>query len=106
MSSELIFLCVATDVPPAGVKQVRVKVFEEYIAVYHLDGAYYATDDMCTHAMVSLSAGEVADGQIFCPLHGGAFDIRTGTPTELPCRVKLKTYPVKTIDDKLYLVTE
>lgn len=71
-------------------------------AVYRLQDTYYCTDDVCTHGMASLSAGEVADGQIFCPLHGGAFDIRTGAPSALPCRLALKTYQVVQIGDELF----
>lgn len=90
------------DIPENGVKQVAVPGFEEEFAVYQLDGEYFVTDDMCTHGMVSLAGGEVQDGQIFCPLHGGAFDIRTGKATELPCRIKLRIYPVEVKGDDIY----
>ena len=95
-------LCRAADVPEQGVKQVVPPGSIAEYAVYRLDGQFYATDDMCTHALVSLSYGDVADGQIFCPMHGGAFDIRTGRPTELPCRLPLKTYAVVTVGEELF----
>jgi nitrite reductase/ring-hydroxylating ferredoxin subunit len=95
-------LCRASDVPEQGVKQIAPPGRMSEYAVYRLDGQFYASDDLCTHAMVSLSYGDVADGQIFCPMHGGAFDIRTGKPTELPCRLPLKTYAVVTIGEDLF----
>ena len=95
-------LCRAADVPEQGVKQVVPPGSIAEYAVYRLGGQFYATDDMCTHALVSLSYGDVADGQIFCPMHGGAFDIRTGRPTELPCRLPLKTYAVVTVGEELF----
>jgi nitrite reductase/ring-hydroxylating ferredoxin subunit len=95
-------LCRAADVPEQGVKQIAPPGHIAEYAVYRLDGEFYATDDLCTHAMVSLSYGDVADGQIFCPMHGGAFDIRTGKPTELPCRLPLKTYAVVIDGEDLY----
>lgn len=95
-------LCRAADVPLNGVKQVVPPGFEAEFAVYHLDDGYYCTDDVCTHGMVSLSNGDVDEGQVFCPLHGGAFDIRTGAATELPCRLRLKTYKVERIGDDLF----
>ena len=95
-------LCRAADVPPQGVKQVALLGRDAEYAVYQLDGQFYASDDLCTHAMVSLSYGDVADGQIFCPMHGGAFDIRTGKPTALPCRLKLKTYEVVVVGEELF----
>lgn len=97
-----IYLCKAGDVPENGVIQVTPPGFDDGIAVYRLDDGFYATDDMCTHAMVSLSGGEVEDGVIFCPLHGGAFDIRTGAATEFPCTRALKTYAVEERDGSLF----
>lgn len=100
--SALTRLCKASDVPEQGVRQVILPDSSAEYAVYKLDGAFYASDDLCTHGMVSLSHGDVEDGQIFCPLHGGAFDIRTGKATELPCRIALKVYRVEVIGDDLY----
>jgi nitrite reductase/ring-hydroxylating ferredoxin subunit len=95
-------LCLASEIPEQGVRQVSPPGLDAEYAVYRLDGAFYATDDLCTHGMVSLAAGEVQDGQIYCPLHGGAFDIRTGKATEVPCRLALKTYAVVTVGEELF----
>lgn len=103
--SELTFLCKADDVEENGVVQVTPPGFDDGIAVYRLGDEYFATDDMCTHALVSLSGGEVEDGIIYCPLHGGAFDIRTGAPKEYPCTRPLKTYRVKFEAGALYADT-
>lgn len=102
VKQKLTFLCRAAEVPEQGVVQVAPAGLDAEYAVYRLEGAFYASDDLCTHAMVSLSYGDVEDGQIHCPMHGGAFDIRTGAPTALPCRVKLKTYRVVAVGDDLY----
>lgn len=95
MTDDWTLLCPTASVPPEGMLQVTVAGTPEPFLVYRLGDDFYVSDDMCTHAMVSLSGGEVADGQIYCPLHGGAFDIRTGSATESPCRSRLKTYPVR-----------
>jgi nitrite reductase/ring-hydroxylating ferredoxin subunit len=95
-------LCAAADVPAQGVKQVAPAGRDQEYAVYHLDGEFYASDDLCTHGMVPLSYGEVEDGQIHCPMHGGAFDIRSGKPTAQPCRLALKTYKVVLVDGDLF----
>jgi nitrite reductase/ring-hydroxylating ferredoxin subunit len=52
--------------------------------------------------MMSLGDGDVIDGTIVCPLHGGAFDIRTGKATELPCRTALKVYGVHVEGEDLF----
>ena len=62
------------------------------------DGAFYAIDDTCTHGEVSLSEGDVLECEIECWAHGGRFDFRTGTATELPAIESVHAYPVR-IDD-------
>ena len=75
---------------------------DEFLAVFNLNGTFYVTDDMCTHAMASLAGGEILDGRIYCPLHGGAFDIATGEAVESPCTEPLRTYEVFAEDGLLY----
>jgi nitrite reductase/ring-hydroxylating ferredoxin subunit len=82
--------------------QVSPPGFDTQFAVYRLDGQYYASDDMCTHGMVSLAGGDVVGEEIICPLHGGAFNIRTGGATELPCRTPLKVYEVHVDGEDLF----
>ncbi len=55
----------------------------------------FAIYDICSHANVSLSEGEVEDGQIECWLHGSCFDLRTGKPSGLPATRPVPVYPVK-----------
>jgi nitrite reductase/ring-hydroxylating ferredoxin subunit len=62
------------------------------LAVYNLDGAFYATDDACTHGPGSLSEGFVDGCHIECNFHQGVFDIRTGAVVQPPCIVPIKTY--------------
>lgn len=95
-------MCRAEDVPPEGVIQICPPDRDVEYAIYRLGDEYFCSDDICTHGLVSLSNGDVENGQIFCPLHGGAFDIRTGAATELPCRVRLRIYRVELIDGELF----
>jgi nitrite reductase/ring-hydroxylating ferredoxin subunit len=101
----MLFLCAAADVPLGGCKRIgRGRL--SAIAVFNLAGRFYATDDKCTHGAASLSAGDIEDGQVICPLHFGAFDIATGAPTEPPCDTALATYPVTVADGGLYIDEE
>ena len=65
------------------------------ISVYRLDGTYFATSGVCTHANALLSDGEVVEGYIECPLHFGLFNIRTGEAAGAPVSVDLTVYPVR-----------
>ena len=64
------------------------------VALYNLNGEFFATDDRCTHGNASLSEGDIEGDDIVCPFHDGAFDIRSGEPTRAPCSIPLKTYRV------------
>lgn len=82
------------DIPPGGV--VEVEIDGQPIALYRLeDGAFYATDGICTHAHAHLSEGYLEDGVIECPYHAGCFDVRTGRALGEPATVDLATYPVR-----------
>ena len=65
------------------------------VASYRLEGSYYASQDLCTHAQARLSDGEVVEGYVECPLHFGLFDIATGKAAGAPVTRDLATYPVR-----------
>ena len=75
------------------------------VAVARDGDDYYAVQDLCSHAHVVLSEGEVADCAIECWLHGSSFDLRTGKPTSFPATEPVATYPVEVRDDGLYVDT-
>ena len=61
---------------------IHVELDGRMIALYNIDGDFYATDDICTHRRARLSDGYL-DGRIVqCPLHFGKFDVITGQPHE------------------------
>ena len=80
-----------------------VKLGDQMIALYRLDGEIYALDDVCTHEFAQLSAGFVEDGAIECPLHQARFDIKTGRVLAPPATEDLRRYPVKIEGDAVYV---
>lgn len=73
------------------------------IAVYRVEGQFYATHDICTHATASLSEGEIVDGDLIaCPVHDGMFHIPTGQAVGFPCEVDLQTYKVIEEGDEIH----
>ena len=92
MSESIVTVCPTSDVAENSVK--RFEVGERVLAVYNLGGAYFVTDDECTHGAASLSDG-VLDGDVIeCTMHFGAFDIRMGEVVSPPCSIPLRTYKV------------
>ena len=65
------------------------------LAVYHVEGEFYATADRCTHGESSLTEEGSLNGCVVeCSFHFGTFDVTTGAPLAMPCESPLKTYVV------------
>lgn len=76
----------------------RVEIGDAEICIVRTkgaDSAVYAIDDICSHAEVSLSEGEVDGCFIDCWLHGSRFDLRTGVPSGPPATIPVPTYSVR-----------
>lgn len=71
------------------------------IAVYNVDGAFFATDNICTHAFAMLSDGWLDGDVIECPLHGGRFEVKTGKGLGPPIPCDLKTYPTRVVGNDI-----
>ncbi|GHF30945.1 non-heme iron oxygenase ferredoxin subunit [Streptomyces sp. NPDC002536] len=85
----------------------RVELGGTPVAVVRTEGEVFAVNDICSHANVSLSEGEVENCHIECWLHGSSFDLRTGKPDCLPATQPIPVYPVKIEgDDVLVSVTQ
>jgi nitrite reductase/ring-hydroxylating ferredoxin subunit len=76
------------------------------IALFNLDGKFYATSDICTHAHAHLSEGYIDGETVECPLHQGLFHIPTGKPMSPPVTEALKTFPVKIEGDTVFVELE
>lgn len=80
-------------------EMMYVEVGEDPVCLINLDGDYFALNDICTHQEASLSDGEITGEEVECPLHGGAFEIRTGAPAAFPVVTPVETYRVRVVGD-------
>lgn len=71
----------------------------EPVAVFHVDGHFYAISDVCTHEESSLAEGELEGDVVECALHGARFNVRTGEVLALPAVVPVQTYPARIVGD-------
>ena len=85
--------CSLSDLPDEGV--IGVEVNGEPVAVIRAEGEVFALRDVCSHAEVPLSEGEIYDHTVECWLLGSCFELRTGQPTGLPATEPVPVYPVK-----------
>lgn len=86
------------DVPPGHA--ARVEIDEYPVAIFNVEGEFFCLDDTCSHAQASLSDGDldVSRCAIECPLHGSAFDLRSGDPLSLPAVEAVHVHHVDTSD--------
>ena len=93
--------CALADIPDEGALAVEIE--DTPVAVVRIGEEIFALRDVCSHAEVALSEGEVYDHTIECWLHGSCFDLRTGKPTNPPATQPVPTYRVKIEGDDVYV---
>ena len=96
--------CAVSDVPEEGA--IRVELAGQPVCIARSGGSVYAISDVCSHADVALSEGDVEDGKIECWLHGSMFDLATGEPTGLPATRPVPTFPVTVEGDDVLVEME
>lgn len=104
MSNELTWV----EIPEASDlndgEMIGLDIGDMQIAIYKVDGEFYATDNICTHAYALLTDGWLDSHIIECPLHGGQFNVCTGAALCDPVEKELKTYQVKMNDGVLKIL--
>jgi 3-phenylpropionate/trans-cinnamate dioxygenase ferredoxin subunit len=59
-------------------EHVEVNVDDTEVAIFKIDGEYYAIEDVCTHDGGEIASGTIEGDEIVCPRHGARFCIKTG----------------------------
>ena len=101
--ADTIDICPISDLPPGGVRLVTWEDLE--IGVFNCNGELLAIEDRCSHDDGDLMEGDVDEDTctVECPRHGSVFDLRTGTPLNLPAYLPVDTFSV-TVEDGLIKV--
>jgi nitrite reductase/ring-hydroxylating ferredoxin subunit len=99
LADEFVAVVKLADVPANGMMAVDVKGVR--IAIAHVDGAYYAFDDECTHEQCSLAEGDLAGSTVTCMCHGAEFDVRSGAVLAPPALRPVKVYRTRVDGDAL-----
>jgi len=89
------FVTVATTDEIQPGERLIVEIGRRWIAIFNLDGTYYAIEDRCTHDDGPLAEGELRGCVIECPRHGATFDITNGKVLTAPALVDVPTFAVR-----------
>ncbi len=91
--SDWVDVCKADELKPG--EHVVIDLDGTPVAVFNLDGAFYAIEDVCTHDGAEIASGEVEGDVIICPRHGARFCIKTGEVLSPPAYEDLHPFPVR-----------
>ena len=76
------------------------------IAVFNVDGRYYAIEDRCSHDNGMLSGGVCCDTVIECPRHRARFSLETGEALSPPAYEPIGTFPVRVEQGRVQVAVE
>ena len=84
----------AVDAIAPGTSMV-VDVDDVMIAVFNIDGEFFAIEDICSHDGGEIASGCLIGEEIECPRHGARFNVKTGAVTRAPAYEDLETFEVR-----------
>ncbi len=79
----------------------RVRIGGRDVALFRVDGRFYALSDVCRHAFAPLAEGYMDGHVVMCPWHGWRYDVRDGT-TDHP-DADVRTYAVTVRDGEVFV---
>ena len=99
---DFVRVAATEDLPPG--QRLLVEIEGIRIALFNLNGEFYAIEDVCTHDGGPLVEGEILEGcQVECPRHGARFDIRTGEALSMPAFEPTPSYDVEVDGGDIYV---
>ena len=91
------------EIKPGHGKQVEVN--GKPIALFNVDGKFFAIANTCPHQGGPLGEGQLADKVVTCPWHGWKFNVETGV-SAVVASVKVPKYEVKVEDGKVMVAVD
>jgi len=98
--SESIRIAAVSDVPPGSGKEFTLA--GRIVALFNVEGEFYALDGICPHAGGPLGQGELKGNVVTCPWHGWQFDVTSGQHC-LTARIEQARFPVRVDGDDIYV---
>lgn len=90
-----------SDIAVGKGREFEVNGFK--IAVFNVNGEYYATEALCRHQDGPLAEGKLVGEIVECPWHFWHYNVRTGELLDFLKNIKLNTYRVEVKGDDLYV---
>lgn len=95
------YVAVATVDELDSGERIVVEFGQRWVAIFNVDGKYYAIEDICTHDGGPLAEGTLDGCVIECPRHGATFDITNGKVLSAPALMNVASYKVQIRGDEI-----
>ena len=93
-----------TELAPGAGKTVEVEGVS--LALFNVDGTYFAIANTCTHVGGPLGEGTLIGKEVTCPWHGAQFDVTCGKAISGPASADAKSFPVSVEGNDLFVEME
>lgn len=105
-SGEFVLVGLKSDIPAGKAKAFHFEKFK--VAVFHVDGHFYAIKDACPHAEYPLNKGTIEGEVVTCSSHSWKFNVRTGecvrAEHDVDCKsVTVRIFPVEIRGDEIWV---
>jgi 3-phenylpropionate/trans-cinnamate dioxygenase ferredoxin subunit len=91
--AEFVKVASMNEISPGQARLVNIKGKE--IALFNIEGTFFALENACTHEDGPLAEGEIDGHEVTCPWHSARFDVRTGQVLCAPTYEDVARYNVR-----------
>lgn len=93
--AEYVKAASANELAPGQARLVNIRGKE--IALFNIEGTFFALENACTHEEGPLAEGDIEGHEVTCPWHGARFDVRTGQALCAPAFEDVARYNVRVV---------
>lgn len=97
--TDWIDVCAANTL--ADNENIIVDVDGTEVAIFKIDGQFYAIEDVCSHDGTEIASGDLEGDEIICPRHGSRFCVKTGEVKCAPAYENIAVFPVQIKDNRI-----
>ena len=84
-------------------EHIVVDVKGAEVAIFNINGEFFAIEDVCTHDGTEIASGTLEGDQIICPRHGARFCVKTGAVKAPPAYEPVACFPIKLEQGVVYV---
>ena len=90
--AKMVKVALTTELLPGSGKVIQAE--GRSLALFNVEGAFYAIDNTCTHRGGPLGEGQLEGDTVTCPWHGADFNVKTGAVLGPPAKAGVRSYKV------------